>query len=447
MNIFAEIALGAVKGTLGTFTGPFGELGMDILQEVIDYNLSTDSSTPEWANQYYAKTTSKKKFTVTQILDYFSKEQLIPIADLLSNNGEKWNTDKTSKETVLLSIKNNIAQLELEQFIMKLIWEGMRGELEESEGVSTEESSKFYKGVSLFFKGRFSEAIPYFSELLEVNPHFKMAYFHRGTAYSELERYDLALNDFNKILELDPNNVLAYMNRGLLYLLNGWYGLAVYNLDRALDGDPDNIAALHNRKLAYSAILEPPVKSPNVPAQPETQLTPEELCKRGNQKLHNNDIDGALEDYYQAICLDPKFSMAYAARGYLKESKSNDIDGAINDYTIALTLTADDVTTRCFRGNLLRGKGDFNGALKDFNKTIEIAPNWAFGYVSRGFLLLYKIGKTKEAIADFDKALTLNPQDSTTYNYRGDAKKHLGDAEGAQADYAKADSLVSESGV
>lgn len=443
MSILREIAFGAVKGAIGSVTGPWAGLGLDILEEIINYQSDAGTDTSSWVKQYSEQTRSKKRFNITSVLDYFSEEQLITIANVLSSNGEKWNIDKTSKETVLLSIRNNSNINELEAFLTKLLWDGVRSELEKSEGASNEESSKFFEGLSHFFKERYDEAITAFSKALETNPSFKLAYVHRGIAYHEQKRYDQALADYNKVLELDPNYPLAYMNRGLAYYEQKRYGLAVYNYSKALDLDPNNAIALHNRQLAYSAIQETPAQVESDPSQSENQLNPEELCKRGRTKQDMQDMNGALEDFSEAIRLDPACVLAYAGRGYLKKNKLNDTDGAIDDYTIALTLNPDDAIVLCNRGNSLRDKGDINGALNDYNKTVELAPDWARGYASRGYLLLYHMGEIEKALADFNIALTIDPEDAITYTNRGNAKVRMGDGEGAQADFAMADSLNS----
>ena len=46
-----------------------------------------------------------------------------------------------------------------------------------------------------------------------------MAYYNRGSLYSDLQKYELALSDYNKAIELDSNLAEAYANRGVLYAI------------------------------------------------------------------------------------------------------------------------------------------------------------------------------------------------------------------------------------
>ena len=50
----------------------------------------------------------------------------------------------------------------------------------------------------------------------------------------------------------------------------------------------------------------------------------------------------------------------------------------------------------------------------------------------------YEAGNSQGAIADFTKAIEINPQDAGAYSNRGSAKDDLGDYQGAIVDYDKA---------
>jgi tetratricopeptide (TPR) repeat protein len=82
-----------------------------------------------------------------------------------------------------------------------------------------------------------------------------------------------------------------------------------------------------------------------------------------------------------------------------------------------------------------RGKIDL--ALNDFNKAIEINPQYAFAYAWRGYIF-GKMGKGDSAIADYSKAIEIDPYYAYAYHCRGleYAKKKQFDI--AIADYNKA---------
>jgi tetratricopeptide (TPR) repeat protein len=83
--------------------------------------------------------------------------------------------------------------------------------------------------------------------------------------------------------------------------------------------------------------------------------------------------------------------------------------------------------------------GDDRGALADFNKAIELDPNNAVAYINRGsikegsFLEIIKGG----ALADFNKAIELDPNNAVAYYMRGKLNR-ISDTGKALADFSKA---------
>ncbi|HJT45554.1 MAG TPA: tetratricopeptide repeat protein [Chthoniobacterales bacterium] len=89
------------------------------------------------------------------------------------------------------------------------------------------------------------------------------------------------------------------------------------------------------------------------------------------------------------------------------------------------------------RGNARGNFGDVNGAIADYGRAIELDPKLVGAYYNRG------LGKRDKrdfdgAIADFNRAIELKPNDHEFYNERGIAKRGKGDNDGAIADYTKA---------
>ena len=80
---------------------------------------------------------------------------------------------------------------------------------------------------------------------------------------------------------------------------------------------------------------------------------------------------------------------------------------------------------------------DYQKAIQNYDKAIELAPQYTKVYNARGNAKNY-LKDYSGAIADCDKAIELDPQYATAYYNRGIAKKDLKDYAGATADYNKA---------
>ena len=76
-------------------------------------------------------------------------------------------------------------------------------------------------------------------------------------------------------------------------------------------------------------------------------------------------------------------------------------------------------------------------AIADYDKAIQLNPDYAYAYICRGNAKR-KLEQYFAAIADYDKAIRLKPDDATAYDNRGRAKHYLGQSFVDIADYDKA---------
>ena len=79
----------------------------------------------------------------------------------------------------------------------------------------------------------------------------------------------------------------------------------------------------------------------------------------------------------------------------------------------------------------------YEKAIADYDKAIEINPDLDQAWNNRG-VALANLGRSEAAIADYDKAIEINPDLDQAWNNRGVALANLGRSETAIADYDKA---------
>ena len=72
------------------------------------------------------------------------------------------------------------------------------------------------------------------------------------------------------------------------------------------------------------------------------------------------------------------------------------------------------------RGDCHRFRGEYDRAIADFDVALQLDPDEAMSYRGRGAALRRK-GELDQAIADFNAAVWLDPQDIYAYRFRGDA--------------------------
>ena len=81
--------------------------------------------------------------------------------------------------------------------------------------------------------------------------------------------------------------------------------------------------------------------------------------------------------------------------------------------------------------------GDHAAAIADFERALEIDPNLTGTYCNRGNAK-NNMGDYAAAIADFDRALEVDSKDAFAHNNRGIAKQNMGDYAAAVADFDRA---------
>jgi tetratricopeptide (TPR) repeat protein len=127
---------------------------------------------------------------------------------------------------------------------------------------------------------------------------------------------------------------------------------------------------------------------------------------------------------------------AYNVIGNTKK-KQGDFDGALTDYEKAIELHPQSAEAYNNRAGIKRAKGRLDEALADYNKAIELDPALGVAYGNRGLVRKAR-GDSASALADYDKAIELNPDLVRVYNNRGELRRANGDLDGALADYNKA---------
>ncbi|MBD2533284.1 tetratricopeptide repeat protein [Nostoc flagelliforme FACHB-838] len=139
--------------------------------------------------------------------------------------------------------------------------------------------------------------------------------------------------------------------------------------------------------------------------------------RRGDAYYRLGDYEQAQADSSQAILLNPQDANAYFDRGFAF-SELNKYKEAIADYTQAIKLNSKDAYAYYGRG-LARAKSkDNKGAIEDFSKAIALKPQYNEAYLQRG-ILRRRLRQRLEAIQDFDKIIKNNPTDAKAYYQRG----------------------------
>jgi len=267
----------------------------------------------------------------------------------------------------------------------------------------------YNRGSAKYKLKDYQGAIDEYTEAININPNYNVAYNDRGFVKYKLKDYQGAIDDYTQAIRIAPNYALAYYNRG-----NAKYKLQDYQ--GAVDDYTEAININPNYSVAYN--------------------------DRGFVKYKLKDYQGAIDDYTQAIRIAPNYALAYYNRGNAKY-ELQDYQGAINDYTQAINISPNYNAAYYKRGNAKYKLQDYQGAVDDYTQAIRIAPNYALAYYNRGNAK-YELQDYQGAINDYTQAIRINPNDADAYCKRGLAKIDSNDRSGGCADLSRAINLGSK---
>ena len=167
----------------------------------------------------------------------------------------------------------------------------------------------------------------------------------------------------------------------------------------------------------------------------QQELLADLVLQQGNFLLMLGQMEKAIEAYSHAIHVKPNF-VAYYNRG-LAYGEKGDHDYAIQDFDKAIDLNPDYVVAYHNRGVAYAKKSEFARAIQDYTKAIDLKSDYAETYYNLGVAYGAK-GDHDQAIQDYTKAIDLNPDYTEVYYNRGVAYGAKGDHDRAIEDYTKA---------
>ena len=137
---------------------------------------------------------------------------------------------------------------------------------------------------------------------------------------------------------------------------------------------------------------------------------------RGVAYRLKGEYDRALQDYEQAIHLNPDNAHAYNNRGIIYRIKGN-YDRAIADYDEAIWLKRGDFPAAFYnRALAYADKGEYEHSLTDFDVVMRFDAKNALALYARGLTLLKK-GDAEAGKADISAAKAINPHIAEQFDH------------------------------
>lgn len=241
------------------------------------------------------------------------------------------------------------------------------------------------RGGLLSRRGQNDRALADFNEAIRLDPEDPAGYKDRGGVLVRMGQHRRAIDDLDRAVALEPNLTAAYLNRGAAYNGLGQYERAIDDLEKAIKLDPKNAGAHTNIGLAYFMVnqYDHAIES----LSEAVRLAPRNavvLLNRGNVYARLGFRDQAGRDYAAAEQLDPRLIASYGGSARLLEEMGRH-SLALRDERMGARPDTGELDARYESGNAKRERGDWRGAIAEFDRVISADPNRAEAYLARGW--------------------------------------------------------------
>ena len=223
-------------------------------------------------------------------------------------------------------------------------------------------------------QGHLQEAEQLLTEIIRTNKNYTQAFLLRGQIRESNSEFEKAISDYSAIIDQDSRITQAWSLRGSCYYRIGAFRNAIQDFSKAIELEPDNADLYLYLGNSYG----------------EMDMFTEAI------KNFNVAREISFGDYYSNL------TKAY------EDINSRKYTSALARATSAIEENPTDPIPHSYKGISLYHLGKLNDAILHLNTATQLDPNNSTTIYNLG--LAYMASKnTKEAISQFEKALSIDP--------------------------------------
>jgi serine/threonine-protein kinase len=269
--------------------------------------------------------------------------------------------------------------------------------------------------------------------LQRPNPQIARGLDEGRAAMAEKGGLDKAIAAYKQVIGLDKDNVAAHSQLALIYNLRDRNKDAEAEARKAIAADPKAAyaQAILAEALSNQGQYKPALDAANKAVELDDKLSLGYGSRSGikaNQAVENSDKDllkEAAEDADKALGLAEKEdnlaqALAHSARGYVywqEYSLTNDkskVASGVEEYNKAIGLQPQIALFHSNLGYFYDAQEDHERAKEKFEAALDADDQYGHSHAGLGWNLYY-LKDYAGALAEFNKAIAINPDDSDAY--------------------------------
>jgi tetratricopeptide (TPR) repeat protein/streptogramin lyase len=228
-----------------------------------------------------------------------------------------------------------------------------------------------FEGIKYVNNENYSKAIELYDEAIKLNPKSHVGHVYKGYALLKLKKYDEAITCYNVALEINSKEIDALKYKGLSLSNLSKYNEAIQCYDAALEIDPMDSKVWYYKGSALSQLSK---------------------------------YNEAIKCYTEAIKINPEYNDPLRDKGLLEKFAK-----VVVEEKEPAPLPRADISLILDEGSQYFENGDYDNAIKSFDKAMSLNPKNPIPYNHKGDVL-FKLKKYEEAIKSYDAALEINPK-------------------------------------
>ena len=275
-------------------------------------------------------------------------------------------------------------------------------------------------GDRLLAEREAEQALSAYEMALATEPRQPRALLGKGRALADLERYEEAVETLTSALSASPGDPAVLLVRARVFLRMQYWDFAAEDAARLLEADSASLDAILARAHARAGAGDWTSANADYTRALETRPNdPAVYLDRGRAYLERENVAQAIEDFEHALSLAPSSAEAMTALGkaYLVGTALQP-NKALEYFSKAINADAANSDAYYWRGYVYQEhRVVASSARDDFTQAIEIGPANSRLHLARA-QSYETLGDPQAQLADLDRAVALDPRNSTSYHRR-----------------------------
>lgn len=242
-----------------------------------------------------------------------------------------------------------------------------------------------------------------------------------------------------------PTTSSGYVGRAKTFVNRGMRKEALLDYDKAVELDPNNVYAWANRGITRVQVGDlAGAKSDLTKAEAIDPAFVQNNIGRGMLADVERRPRDAVEAYTRALEQEPdtRYAIEHRAAAY---ASLGEAERALADLTSIIEKRSDDPDAYVDRGNFFLNQREYVKAIADFDKAHSLDPSNEWPLANRGIARVWKRDFTAAA-GDLDAAAKINPKNAVVFRARGMMAQQKGEWQNAIAAYTSALQVDPDSG-